>query len=200
MRKVIPAPRLDGSCQGRLTFADLADLARGSCAREGAAEDGTRRLPGTRRQPFSFAGDVGVSGGGTRHVGSHGRRFLPPAAKRRMAPPRCAETPRSKLRRADSGRGRAPQRENPEAAKTQRRTSPLREWCGPRPRNTESPWEEGCLRVPPRLRVFLPPLPLWQRVARRERGRRGDDADKSGRDIGEKSTDRTELSQLPEQF
>ena len=166
-------------------FADLADLARGSSAQEGAAEYGTQRLPGTRRQPFSFAGDVGVSGGGTRHVGSHGRRFLPPAAKRRMAPPRCAETPRSKLRRADSGRGRAPQRENPEAAKTQRRTSSLRAECGPRPGNTESPVGG---RVPsgsaetPRFPTAPPPLaagrpprtgPSRRRCGQKREGYRG---------------------------
>ncbi len=50
-------------------------------------------------------------------------------------------------------RGRTPQRENPEAAKTQRRTSALRTGCGPRPGNTESPWEKGCLRVRPKLWV-----------------------------------------------
>ena len=58
-------------------------------------EDGTRRSPGTRRQPLGFAGEVGYPGGRANHVGSHDRPFLPHAAKRRMAPPRFAETPRS---------------------------------------------------------------------------------------------------------
>ncbi len=61
-------------------------------------EDGTRRSPGTRRQPLGFASTVGFSGGRTRRVGSHDRPFLPHSAKPDMAPPRCAETPRSYLR------------------------------------------------------------------------------------------------------
>ncbi len=90
-RGILPIlPILESCRKGRQT--------RPSALRRLCVKDGTRRLPETWRQPLCFAGEVGSPGGRASHVDSHDRPFLPHAAKRPMAPPRYAETPRSKLR------------------------------------------------------------------------------------------------------
>ena len=104
-----------------------------------------------------------LRGGGWRlgrenKSGSHDRPVLPHAAKRRVAPPRCAETPRSTLQRAG---GRAlpmvSGEKNAKAARTQRRMSPLRASCGSRPSSPSNPRGRESLCVRPGLCV--PPSP-----------------------------------------